>query len=154
MVSNIIRLSLGSLLIISFIIGCTGKNNKEAATKNRAKMLVDTCDALYLAKGSDLEFNIGCRSCHVEQEKRYYPKVPSYFELSKMDSLKLRDFIFISKHKGYFKSERFLSNKIKTLDSLSDCDRKNLIHYIKEYNRPQALPTKLDTNLTYSISKE
>ncbi|MGN7985780.1 hypothetical protein ACTJKC_00485 [Pedobacter sp. 22226] len=132
---NITKLILGSFLIILFIIGCKGEN-KEVTTKNDAKMLADTCGALYPAKGSELEFSIGCRSCHAQQEKRIYSHVPSYFELSKIDSLKLRDFIFISKHKGYFKKEPFLNHKIKTLDSLSDCDRKNLIHYIKEYNRP------------------
>lgn len=139
MVSNIIRLSLGSFYFIILTLGCkSDKEDKSRATQN--KVTIDTCK-LSLAKGNNLEFNIGCSGCHTAHEKRNFLNVPSFPELSRMDSLKLKDFIFINKHKGYFKKEPALNFRLKKIDSLSECDRKNLIHYIKQYNRPHVYIT-------------
>ncbi|WP_440789325.1 c-type cytochrome [Pedobacter sp. 22226] len=127
--------------MFSLAIGCTNSNKTSIAKTDIPPR--DTCGPWYSAagndirdsKGSDLAFDIGCNSCHPSGGNRTMITLPTFEEISRIDSLKLRDFIFISKHKGYFKKEPALNYKIKKIDSLSDCDRKNLIHYIKNQSR-------------------
>ncbi|WP_316824050.1 hypothetical protein [Pedobacter miscanthi] len=139
---NITKLSLDSFLIIFLAVSCTeNKKYKSETIKIQPKKIIDDCVTLDLAKGNNLEFNVGCSGCHTAHEKRNLLNVPSFPELSRIDSLKLSDFIFLSKHNGYFKKEPTLNFRIKKIDSLSECDRKNLIHFIKQYNRPHVYIT-------------
>ena len=121
------------------LLGPGYKNKANNSEIHRAtKINVDTC-RLNFNKGYDLISDISCRSCHSEGSKRNVLNLPTMDELSNMDSLKLRDFLFIIKHKknlAFFKDSPISKLRLKKIDSLSQCDRKNLIHYIKEYSRP------------------
>jgi hypothetical protein len=50
-----------------------------------------------------------------------------------MDSVKLKDYIFKSKHKGMYSNQ--LKSSGEKLDSLTECQIRNLMHYIKNFNR-------------------
>jgi len=124
---NTIKLNLSSLLIC-LLIACTGSNKKETAKKSDIKK--DTCK-LDLYIGSNIEFSLGCANCHHKMGDRMFPNSPTFSELSAMDSLKLKDFIFKSKHKGMY-PEYY---KVKRPDTLSECEIQNLMHYIKNFSR-------------------
>ena len=57
----------------------------------------------------------------------------TFQEISSMDSLKLIDYAFTKKHKGWYsKSGTFKGSK---MDTLSDCEIKSVIRYIKDAER-------------------
>ncbi|MCX2495879.1 hypothetical protein OQX63_20460 [Pedobacter sp. PF22-3] len=133
---NITKLSLGNLLLVLLTLSCINRNNDSSETL--AKIKTDTCK-IDQEKADALGSDISCTSCHTLAEERVSPNVFTMKEVSDMDSLKLRDFLFIIKHKknlSLYKDAPITKQRLKKIDSLSDCDRKNLIHYIKEYNRP------------------
>lgn len=123
---NIIKLNLSSA-IICLLIACSG-NKKESVKMPVLKP--DSCK-LDLYVGSNIEFSLGCANCHHKMGDRMFPKSPTFSELSAMDSLKLKDFIFKSKHKGMY-PEYY---RVKRPDTLSQCEIQNLMHYIKNFNR-------------------
>lgn len=133
---NTIKLSLSSLLIILLMLSC--RNPTEHKTTSLAKVVLDSCKVVP-EKAGELGSDISCTSCHTLADERVSPDVFTMKEVSDMDSLKLRDFLFIIRHKknlSLYKEAPITKQRLKKIDSLSDCDRKNLIHYIKEYNRP------------------
>jgi hypothetical protein len=150
---NTIKLSLGSLLITFLMFSCT--YNQSSTEKSKVKSVKDTCDLWYSAAGNDIrdalgnniESGIGCRSCHSPQDKRDFRNLPTMREISAIDSLKLSDFIFIARHNGFFKTIPASQFRIKKIDSLSACDRENLLHFLKGYGRPikQVLKSSIDT---------
>lgn len=140
MVSNTIKLSLGSLLLI-FAISCTNGNHKKIEQTKTSNVLKDTCQ-LDLGAAQNIELGVGCGNCHTYDEKRRYQKLPTYSEISAMDSLKLSDFIFKTRHNGYFLKDTMLVNhNNKALDTLNECEKRNLMFFIKSVNRhfPQIL---------------
>lgn len=135
---NTIKLSLGNLLMISFLTaGCINKTKVNDHTDTNTA-ITDSCK-LSFNKGYEIGSNISCRSCHAQSEQRNALNLPTMHELSRMDSLKLSNFLFITKHKknlDFFKESPISILRLKRIDSLTECDRKNLVHFIKEYNRP------------------
>ncbi|SHG41976.1 hypothetical protein [Pedobacter caeni] len=126
---NTIRLSLISLMIF-LMFACTS-NNKEQQKGLKEK--TDPC-RLYLYEGNTILSEIGCRNCHLRAgTQRLAPNIPLFKELSAMDSLKLKDYIFKSKHNGMYSNE--LKSSGEKLDSLTECQIRNLTHYIKNFNR-------------------
>ena len=133
---NITKLSLGSLLLVLLTLSCINRNNDKSDAL--AKIKTDTCK-IDPEKADALGSDISCTSCHTLAKERVSPDVFTMKEVSDMNSLKLRDFLFIIRHKknlSLYKEAAITKQRLKKIDSLSDCDRKNLIHYIKEYNRP------------------
>lgn len=129
---NTIRLSLGSL-VICMVLACT--NTPTTGTKalqiNTAK--IDTC-SLKLYIGSRIESDMGCRNCHIKSDSsKLAPNIPIFRELSAMDSLTLKNYIFKSKHNGMYSNE--LKPSGEKLDKLTDCQIRNMMHYIKNYGR-------------------
>lgn len=95
----------------------------------------DSC-ILDLGAAQSIESKVGCANCHTPSPVRKYPEVPRYAELSAMDSLKLSDFIFKTRHKGLFLSDTsFRNHQNKAIDTLNECERRNLIHYIKNFKK-------------------
>lgn len=134
MVSNIIKLSLGSLLFFLFL-ACLNENNIKVSKKS---ILQDPCK-YYAYDAGQIVSNLSCYSCHIRGGEKLND-IPSFDELAAMDSLKLINFVFIKKHnsdysmKGAFKTSR--------LDTLSDCDIKSVIRYIKDYGRNIPMPNQ------------
>ncbi|WP_316828228.1 hypothetical protein [Pedobacter miscanthi] len=136
MVSNTIRLSLGSLLFFA-MLACT---NKSKNTENIAvKKKIDATCKYYAYDAQQTVSNLGCYNCHVRTDKRLF-EIPTFSELSIMDSLKLVDYAFTKKHKGnYSKKGAF---KTSRMDTLTDCEIKSTIRYIKDYERNIVMPTQ------------
>jgi len=133
MASNFKNLSLGSLLIC-VVIACTNNPSKEAAKS--VKQLTDTCGDLKQYTGSFILSDVGCSGCHTLADKRSFPELPTFSEVAATDSLKLSNYIFKTKHNNlYIKEPMLREHGNKKLDSLSDCQKKSLIHYIKDYDR-------------------
>jgi len=127
MVFNTIKLSLGSLLILLFF-NC---QNAKKSNKKIIKKSTDTCK-YYRYDARQIVSNLGCYNCHVKNGERWY-KMPTFRELSAMDSLKLVDYAFTRQHKGWYsKDGTFKSAK---MDTLTDCEIKSAIRYIKDYGR-------------------
>lgn len=128
--SNITRLSLGSVILLN-LLACNQINKAERKEAITSK---DTC--VYNASQYDkIIFDLSCQNCHLKYGGQI-EKIPTFETLSILDSLKLVDYVFTKKHKGWYtKNGAFKSNR---LDSLSNCDIKNIIHYIKDYGKPQA----------------
>jgi len=145
---NTIKLNLGNLLMISFLtVGCV---NKTKVSDQTNKVITDTCK-LSFDIGYEIGSNISCRSCHAQGEQRNALNLPTMNELSATDSLKLDDFLFITKHKknlDFFKDSPISMLRLKRIDSLSECDRKNLLHFIKEYSRPHKYILKTPNDIT------
>lgn len=135
MVSNIIKLSLGSLLVL-VVFACT---NGSKNTKNiTPKKIVDTC-RYYRYDARQIVSNLGCYNCHVRTDERLF-KIITFSELSKIDSLKIIDYAFTKKHKGWYsKTGTFKKSR---MDTLSDCEIKSAIRYIKDYNRNIPMPNQ------------
>ncbi|GAA4201280.1 hypothetical protein GCM10022289_14400 [Pedobacter jeongneungensis] len=130
---NITKLSLGSLLMVLIALSCRNNDKTDVLVKNKT----DTCK-VDTEKAEKLGRGISCTSCHTLADERVGPNVFTMKEVSDMDSLKLRDFLFIIKHKknlSLYKDAPIAKQRLEKIDSLSECDRKNLIHYVKEYNR-------------------
>ncbi|MGN7985782.1 hypothetical protein ACTJKC_00495 [Pedobacter sp. 22226] len=131
---NSTKPNLGSLFIGLLIIGFSSCSDPKEKDVKIRQTKIDTCN-LNLEKGHLLEVDVSCRSCHVESENRTSLDLPTMYDLSRMDSLKLNNFIFISKHKDYFKKDTLLDFRLKSITRFSECERKNLVHYIKNYKR-------------------
>lgn len=130
------------------------RNSTEHKTTPLAKTAVDTCK-VDTEKSEKLGQGISCTSCHTLADERVGPNVFTMKEVSDMDSLKLRDFLFIVKHKknlSLYKDAPITKQRLKKIDTLSDCDRKNLIHYIKEYNRPHVYILRTPSDSTSNKS--
>ncbi len=127
MVSNLIKLSLGSLVCF-FIMACISKPQNTAGSQT---IMIDTCK-YYKYNSHQVISNLGCYNCHVRAGDRWYD-MPTFSELSQMDSLMLIDYAFTKKHKGlYSKTGTF---KASRMDTLSDCEIKSVIRYIKDFGR-------------------
>ena len=134
MASNILKLSFGSILI-SVLFACTGTPEKGSVKHQPSTIKKDTCE-LRSYIGDNIDLKVGCSGCHGPWDKRTYPNVPTFSEISAIDSLRLVTFIFKTKHKGYYLKEPMLRDHgNKKLDSLDDCQKRNLVHFIKNYNR-------------------
>lgn len=149
---NTIKLSLGNLLMILFLTaGCVNKTKvNDHTNKSTNRTITDTCK-LSFDKGYEIGSNISCRSCHAQSEQRNALNLHTMHELSRMDSLKLSDYLFITKHKknlDFFKNSPISMLRLKRIDSLSECDRKNLVHFIKEYSRPHKYILKIPNDTT------
>ena len=139
MFSSTKKLILGSAIIF-FAISCTS-DQKKVKQSRVAEIRRDTCQ-LALGKAQIIELGVGCGNCHTYDEKRRYPKLPTYAEISSMDSLRLSEFIFKTRHNGYFLTDTMLINhNNKALDTLNVCEKRNLMFFIKSVNRhfPQIL---------------
>lgn len=124
MVSNTIKLSLGSLLFFLFV-GCLIKNKIDIQVSKKSS-LPDSCK--YCAEyASQLVSNLSCYSCHIKGGERLND-ISSFDELVAMDSLKLVNYVFIKKHNGdYNRKGAFQTSR---MDTLSDCEIKSVIRYI------------------------
>lgn len=133
MVLSSIRLSLGSL-IMCVLFACTGATNNENKIPEVIKAVTDTCN-LELSGGRRLIANLSCINCHIvwDNGPRMRKDIPLFAELSGMDSLKLRNYVFKTKHNGMYIKD--FPDAGKKIDSLSECDKNNLIHYIKDHNK-------------------
>jgi hypothetical protein len=142
-----IKRSLGNLLLILCLAsGCINKTKVKDDTNEATKrVIIDTCK-LSFDKGYEIGSNISCRNCHAQGEQRNALNLPTMNELSRMDSLKLSGFLFTTKHQknlDFFKDSPISMLRLKRIDSLSACDRKNLVHFIKEYSRPHQYILKI-----------
>ncbi|TCO23685.1 hypothetical protein EV200_105154 [Pedobacter psychrotolerans] len=109
MVSNIIKLSLGSLLFTS-IFAC--RNVDENANINS----IDTCKFYRYDVGENIS-NLGCMNCHLASidEKFDGRGFISFNGLAAIDSLKLFDYAFTKKHKGWYsKTGTFKASRMDT----------------------------------------
>ncbi|OWK71740.1 hypothetical protein CBW18_04530 [Pedobacter sp. AJM] len=134
MVSNTIKLSLGSILFFLFV-ACINENkiNIKAQKKNS---LPDSC-RYYAYDARQIISNLSCYNCHIRRGERLN-NILSFDELATMDSSKLVNFVFIKRHNGnYSMKGAFKTNR---MDTLSDCEIKNAIHYIKDYGRDIPMP--------------
>ncbi|KQM78844.1 hypothetical protein ASE74_12860 [Pedobacter sp. Leaf216] len=132
MVLNIIKLSFVVLLLVS-TLSCTTKPKK---TKNVAftKKVIDNCR--YSAYDAhQIVSNLGCWNCHLRilPEQKDERGWATFNDLAKMDSLKLVTYTFEKNHKGWF-SKTGPYNDAK-MDTLSDCQIKSVIRYIKDTGR-------------------
>ena len=127
MTSNIIRLSLGSLLFL-FTVSCVNKTKTNTVSKR--KILKDC--RYYAYDAQQIVSNLGCYNCHVRNKDRLL-EIPTFTEISTMDSLKLITYAFTKKHKGWYDKNGTFKNS--RMDTLSDCEVKNVIRYIKDFNR-------------------
>ena len=138
MVSNIIRLSLGSVLL--FTAACL---NKPASYQNTLdkKKVVDTC-RYYRYEAGQVISTLGCRNCHLapDLELKDDRGWPTFRGLANMDSLKLIRYTFKEAHKGWYsKAGTF---KTARMDTLSDCEIRNVVRYIKDFDRDIPLPSQ------------
>ena len=123
-VLNLIKLSLGSLLI-SLFFSCQNATEYKNSVGNKTS---DTC-RYYRYDAGQIISNYGCKNCHVSINVN---KIDTYGlitlrGLAAMDSLKLIDYAFTKKHKGWYSKNGDL--KTARMDTLSDCDIRNIILY-------------------------
>jgi len=130
MVSNTIKLSLGSLFVLLFF-NC---KNTEKRNKNVIKISADTC-RYYRYDAGQIISNLGCKNCHLSLniEKIDDKGSTTFRGLAAMDSLKLIDYAFTKKHKGWYSKSGPL--KSAKMDTLSKCEIKGVIRYIKDFGR-------------------
>ncbi|MDY0903592.1 c-type cytochrome [Pedobacter sp. CFBP9032] len=109
--------------------------------ENTIKKSVDTCRFSRYDVGQ-LISNFGCKNCHIASiEERIDSKGSISFRgLAAVDSLKLIDYIFTKKHKGWYNKDG--NFKTARMDTLSECEIKNIIHYIKDSGRDIPMPTQ------------
>lgn len=129
MISNIIKLGFGSFLFL-FIVACVNKPKSKDNIVSNKKILKDC--RYYAYDAQQIVSNLGCYNCHVRTNERLF-EIPTFSEISIIDSLKLLKYTFTKKHKGWYdKSGTFKKSR---MDTLSDCEVKSVIRYIKDYNR-------------------
>lgn len=136
MVLNIIKLSLGSILFL-FTAACLNKPKSKENTLIKKK-LSDTC-RYYAYDVHQIVSNLGCYNCHIWAGNRLN-EISTFEELAKMDSLKLINYAFTKKHKGWYSKTG--SFKTARMDTLTDCEIKNVIRYIKDAGRDISLPSQ------------
>ena len=129
---DLIKQRLTILVISGFLIGCTSGTTVES--RQVAFTPTNNCKADRI-KGRILADKLSCTNCHFvwDEAVRLRKDIPLLREISLMDSVKLSSYIFNTRHNGMF-SEDFPDAK-NTIENLSDCDQKNLIHYLKDHNR-------------------
>jgi len=122
-----IKLSLGSLLVLC-IMACS--NHRPLNIPEQKTDQTELC-RLTPAAGVMVITKLGeCRFCHLRLNgPRMRENIPLFKELMVLDSFKMSDYIFKSKHNGMFIKD--YPEAGRTIDSLDDCERRNLIHYIK-----------------------
>jgi len=130
MVSNLTKLSLGSLSIFLFL-SCQNATEYKNSVGNKTS---DTC-RYYRYDAGQIISNYGCKNCHVSINVN---KIDTYGlitlrGLAAMDSLKLIDYAFTKKHKGWYSKNGDL--KTARMDTLSDCEIRSVIRYIKDFGR-------------------
>ncbi|WP_029286900.1 hypothetical protein [Pedobacter sp. R20-19] len=129
-VLNTIKLSLGSLFFAIFF-SCV---NKPKSIENIAinQNRLDTC--IYDKHiGRQIMSGLGCDNCHTKLGSNRYKDIPTFDDISILDSLKILEFSFIKRHNGWYNKNGDL--KSARMDTLSDCEIKSVIRYIKDYNR-------------------
>jgi len=130
MVSNIIKLNLGSIFFL-LVFAC---QNSNMDNKNVNKKPIDTC-RYYRFDAHRIVSDLGCQNCHLrlipgEKDDRGWA---TFSDLVGMDSLKLINYVFTKKHKGWYsKNGTFKTAK---MDTLNDCEIKSVIRYIKDQGR-------------------
>lgn len=132
MVSNIIRLSFVNLLLIA-ILSCTTKP-KKTTKMSVTKKVIDTC-RYYAYDAHQIVSNLGCWNCHLRilPEQKDDRGWATFNDLAIMDSLKLVNYTFTKKHKDWFsKNGPYKDAKI---DTLSECEIRSVIRYIKDSGR-------------------
>ncbi|GAA4208990.1 hypothetical protein GCM10022289_33790 [Pedobacter jeongneungensis] len=129
MVSNIIKLSLGSILLVYF--SCQNADNNKINVKVSP---IDACKYYRYDAGQTIS-NLGCKNCHLlsDMEIKDDRGWATFGGLAKMDSLKLIDYVFKKKHKGWYSKNGTF--KTARMDTLTDCEIKSVIRYIKDYGR-------------------
>jgi hypothetical protein len=137
--SNTIKLSFVSLLLIA-ILSCTTKP-KKITNVNVTKKVIDTC-RYYAYDAHQIVSNLGCWNCHLrilpqQKDDRGWP---TFNDLATMDSLKLVNYTFIKKHKGWY--SKIGTYKAAKMDTLSECEIKSVIRYIKDSGRDIPLPSQ------------
>lgn len=122
-----------SSLAICFII-VAYNNNRPLQSQKSKSVLKDSC-RLERSTGSMVIAKVGeCRHCHLMFDvPRMRAHIPIMNEIAALDSLKLSDYLFRSRHNGMYTKSYPSSNK--AIDSLDECERKNLIHFIKNAGR-------------------
>nr|WP_315421277.1 hypothetical protein [uncultured Pedobacter sp.] len=139
MVSNVIKLSLGSLLFFA-MLACTTKP-KNIANGSIKKKVIDTC-RYYAYDAHQIVSNLGCWKCHLRilPEQKYDRGWATFNDLARMDSLKLVNYTFTKKHKGWFSKNG--PYKDAKMDTLSECEIRSVIRYIKDSGRDIAIPSQ------------
>jgi len=130
MASNTIRISLNSILLL-LVFACQNNSRNNKILSNQS---IDTCQ-YYRYDAHQIVSNLGCQNCHLllipgDKDDRGWA---TFSDLVTMDSLKLIDFVFTKKHKGWYgKTGTF---KTPRMDTLSECQIKSVIRYIKDQGR-------------------
>ena len=135
MVLNIIKLSFGSFLFL-FIVACVNKPKSKDNIVSNKKILKDC--RYYAYDVHQIVSNLGCYNCHIWAGNRLN-EISTFEELAKMDSLKLINYAFTKKHKGWYSKTG--SFKTARMDTLTDCEIKNVIRYIKDAARNIPMPS-------------
>ncbi|WP_029286899.1 hypothetical protein [Pedobacter sp. R20-19] len=137
MASNLTKLSLGSLSIFLFL-SCQNATEYKNSVGNKTS---DTC-RYYRYDAGQIISNLGCKNCHVSfnVDKIDVYGITTWRGLAAMDSLKLIDYAFTKKHKGWCsKNGDFKTAK---MDTLSDCEIRSVIRYIKDFGRDIPMPSQ------------
>jgi len=134
MVLNTIKINLGSVLLILFF-SC------QNVTKNISKKLTDTCN-YYRYDAGQIVSNLGCKNCHLRMtvDKKDEYGSPTFIGLASMDSLKIIEYAFTKKHKGWYGNNG--NFRTTRMDTLSDCQIKSVIRYIKDAARNIPMPSQ------------
>ena len=125
--SNIIKLSLGSSILLLLVISCQDNNNPIEKTVNICKY--------YRYDAHQIVSNLGCQNCHLpyvagQKDDRGWA---TFNDLAIMDSLKLVNYTFTKKHKGWYSKTG--TYKEAKMDTLNECEIKSVIRYIKDSGR-------------------
>ncbi|GGE61812.1 hypothetical protein EV200_105153 [Pedobacter psychrotolerans] len=137
MVSNLIKLGLGSLSVL-VVFSC----QPSAEHKNSiVKRTTDSC-RYYRYNVGQIISNLGCKNCHVSfnVDKIDVYGITTWRGLAAMDSLKLIDYAFTKKHKGWYSKNGDF--KTARMDTLSDCEIRSVIRYIKDFGRDIPMPSQ------------
>ncbi|WP_316828229.1 hypothetical protein [Pedobacter miscanthi] len=137
--SNTIKQSLVNLLLVA-ILSCTTKP-KKITKMSITKKVIDTCK-YYAYDAHQIVSNLGCWNCHLRilPEQKDDRGWATFNDLAIMDSLKLVNYTFTKKHKGWYSKTG--TYKEAKMDTLTDCEIKSAIRYIKDYGRDIPLPSQ------------
>jgi len=124
------------IVLFYLMISCSSNHRSE---ENSLRTSVDSC-LVNLYDGELLLDKIGiCRSCHLAGPgPRFDAMTLTFNELSVLESSKISDYVFAKKHGGMFVKDYPESGQV--IDSLSNCDKKNLIHLIKAAAKNTPVP--------------
>ncbi len=131
MVLNTTKISFGSLLLF-LTLACINESKNAETTIVKKKSIDEICK-YYTYDAHQIVSNLGCKNCHVPYGDRMDKNILTMKEISVIDSLKLVNYTFTRKHKGWYsKSGPYKDAK---MDTLSDCEIKSVIRYIKDEGR-------------------